>query len=75
MSEGDIKAIVKVQRPLNDPSGPWLVYDQTRMHRELIEKPPEALVRALGSDPKGYFAALWKGDRWVIGERVKDRAW
>ncbi len=70
--------IVKVQVPLGGHgvgSGRGLVYAEGR--KRMQEQPlPEAVVKALNGDPKGYFKAHWSGTvGWAIGERVADQAW
>ena len=48
--------IVKVQRPIVPPDGPWLVYDESGEICEQI-KPTQWLREAMGGRLKAYFKA------------------
>jgi hypothetical protein len=74
---GAIRAVVKVQRPITDRRGPWLVYDQARQHVALVlgDELPLAVRNGMALADKAYFHALWTDGRWVFGERTRDRAW
>jgi hypothetical protein len=70
--------IVKVQRPVFDAAGPWLIYDSSRKH--VVEMPAHAVRAdvkdAMGADYKAYFNATWSSTvGWGIGERVGDQTW
>lgn len=66
--------IVKVQRPVMPPSGPWLVYDQRRKNMQQFE-PDIGTKNKMGDDYKGYFRANFTHGKWHIGDRVKDQSW
>jgi hypothetical protein len=68
--------VVKVQLPLasSDATTLALVYAEGRRRMRHTPLSSETLA-ALGDDPKGYFAAEWKDDDWVIGARVTDQDW
>lgn len=70
--------IVKVQVPLAGAdvgSGRFLVYAKNRKHT-VIQPIPEAAMKALGENPKGYFNATWSSIvGWAIAERVADQSW
>lgn len=69
------KVVVKVLRPLDDPAAPWMVYDSGRRHLQLLDPPSAEIAGAVGASPKAYFDAIWTGDRFVLGRRIKDQAW
>lgn len=51
--------IVKVQRPLSPPDGPWLVYDESRewmLYLPPDDVPPE-VKRTMETQVKAYFEA------------------
>ena len=68
---------VKVQRPLNDPSGPWLIYGKGRAHMTQLDEAnvPTWLKESMGKAVKAYFRASWTKDGWELGERVADQNW
>lgn len=70
--------IIKVQRPLNDPNGPWLIHDKNRKHPEV--RRPELVTRYLqermGTDQKAFFMGAWSSVvGWAINDRVEDQDW
>lgn len=70
--------VVKIQRPIIPPDGPWLVYDRRKKHvQEFAESRVPIFVKAaLGDDLKGYFRGAWYAvDGWLFGERVEDQEW
>lgn len=71
--------IVKVQRPLatNDPSAPWLIYDEARSFYQMVPEAevPASVKEAMGDDAKGYFNAVDKGAELNIRERVGAQDW
>lgn len=69
--------IVKVQKPLNVPDGPWLVYGENREHMEHYREQdlPEHVRKTLITRPKAYFEATRSNDRWSIGKRVDAQSW
>lgn len=70
--------IVKIQRPITPPDGPWLVYDGHRARRQLVEPadvPPHVKV-AMGDAHRAYFKATWSPPGgWVFTKRVADQDW
>lgn len=70
--------IVKVQRPLNDPDGPWLIYDRAEKH---VEHRISAIVsrytrEKMGDAHKAYFKAAWSSVvGWGLSDRVPDQDW
>lgn len=70
----DRMTVVKVQRPLNDPNHPALVYAEGK-HRQQQMALPASTDRQLGIDKKGYFRATWTDEGWMIFERVADQSW
>ena len=73
----DKRAVVKITRR---PGGarPWMCaircFGRDETHWQTI---PRMAEDALGDGYKGYFNAVWiKAEkRWLVGTRVKDRAW
>jgi hypothetical protein len=69
--------IVKVQLPLNDPTAPCLVYDETRAFETFIEQREHA-ARVMRKTPKAYVKAWHLGgepSRLAIGDQVADQPW
>lgn len=67
--------VVKVQRPMVPPDGPWLVYDRANLHVVSLPTIPHGVRSQMGDDFKAYFHALWADGRWHIGNRVKSEGW
>ena len=70
--------IVKVQRPLMPPDGPWMIYGKGRKHQTLTpaDAIPKHVKDAMGTDYKGYFKGAWSSVvGWGLSERVKDQDW
>jgi hypothetical protein len=71
--------IVKVQIALastgpKQHKGRGLVYEEGRGH--LVEQAlPDAVVRALKGEPKGFFHADWAGSVWRIGAKADWQTW
>jgi len=70
--------IIKVQRPLNNPSAPWLIYARGRNRLQTL--PPGAIppyvIKAMGDDVEGYFTGHWSSIvGWAIAGRVEDQPW
>ena len=69
-----MKAIIKVQVALSPRGAPALIYKHGRelmTHQALAP----AVVRALGTDPKGYFDGEYVDGHWKIGARVANQSW
>ena len=70
--------IVKVQRPLSDPTAMWLVYGEgkgflTLLHRGVIpEKVREAVSKGQG---RAYFGATVQGKAITFGGQAADQPW
>jgi hypothetical protein len=63
--------IVKVQRPLFPPDGPWFVRNKNRtINIMLSEGVPE-----IGNDLKAYFRADYTNGKLKLIERVPDEPW
>lgn len=79
MSPMAITIILKVQKPLssNMPDAPYLVYAAGKRFMTHVPRAdiPDAVIAALGDDPKGYFKATLKNEEWILGERVADQDW
>lgn len=73
----EVVTIVKIQRPMQPPDGPWLVYDQRRKMMQTMPQSalPPKVIRAMGDDLKGYFNATCGGGALVIGHRVAEQDW
>ena len=69
--------IVKVQRPLNDPSAPWMVYAENRMGMALVpvHRIPATVLATMTGEAKGYFYAELVGETWEIGSRAPAQDW
>lgn len=70
--------IVKVQPPQFPPSAPFSIYAADKGRLTLVPRAqiPEAVIKALGTDRKGYFRATWRDEQgWELHERVADREW
>ena len=70
--------IVKIQRCLEPPDGPWMVYDQHRQRRQYIDPSdvPAHVKVAMGEAHKGYFRATWTPPGgWTITKKVADQNW
>jgi hypothetical protein len=65
--------IVRIQRPVVPADGPWLVYDEQRVHEQHQE--PDPYMRAMmGGRMGAYFWATWSADRgWMIKRRVREK--
>jgi hypothetical protein len=74
-----VSTIVKVQRPLNPPEGPWLVYGQGKQNMRMVPdaKVPGSVRAAMKGHAKAYFRATWDRARgmWIVGERVTPQDW
>lgn len=61
---------VKVQRPLggNDPTNPWLIYNEKRTHLQKIPeaKVPEEVRKCMGDQIKQYWRAKRTSDGWEL---------
>jgi hypothetical protein len=69
------RGIVKLQRPLNLPSAPWLAYPAAKAPRWFV-RPSPAVIRAMKGDPKGYFLAEETPDGELeIRSRILDQPW
>jgi arabinogalactan endo-1,4-beta-galactosidase len=66
--------IVKVQRPVSPPRGPWLIYGEGRKHIRYFE-PCERMCAVMGDDFKAYFEAELIDDEWRTGKRVENQDW
>lgn len=69
--------IIKLQRPISQPTGPWLAYSEDRawvfsLSPSLIPFDAQA---AIGDAYKGYFEAEMVVGRLKIGRRVADQEW
>jgi hypothetical protein len=75
---GQKPIVVKIQRPLSDPAGPWMIYDQGRSFVGLLaaDDVPRGLRRAMRSDCRAFFLAeLSPGAAPVVLGRVPDEDW
>lgn len=66
--------VVKVQRPLNDPSHPWLIYAQGRV-MALQQMPTEHMKTVMGDRDWAFFEAYIEAGQWVIGAPVSEQGW
>jgi hypothetical protein len=66
--------VVKVQRPLNNPHDPWLVYAQGRV-MALQQLPTENMRRLMGDRDRAFFEAYLADGRWVITAPVAEQGW
>lgn len=66
--------IIKLQRPLNDPSGDILAYDQTRKWQVFLSQTKE-LLALFGEKPKIYVEGDRRGGKIDIKGVVPDRGW
>jgi hypothetical protein len=69
-----MKAIVKVQLPLNDRGAEALIYDQNRRHKVLVPQNPDLLAKMSGT-VKAYFHAEWRDGEWVLGKPALRQNW
>lgn len=70
--------IIKLQRALFPPDGPWLAYNEDRSLQSSIDdaKVPTAVKNAMGDRPKGFFnTTLDERGRLIWGQPVKDPGW
>ncbi len=68
------RVIVKVQRPINSPDGPALIYDERRTHTVQCSLPSVA-KRKMGDELKAFFWAHRKGQGWQIEDRAPWQEW
>jgi hypothetical protein len=66
--------VVKVQRPMGPPGGPWLVYTKDRQDFDFCER-SVALIAKMEASSKMYCEAELIDGHWVIGKRVEDQDW
>jgi len=70
--------IVKVQRPLSPPDGPWLIYDRAEKHVDHVDARtiPKHIRDAMGCDHKAFFKGAWSSVvGWGLSQRVKEQGW
>ena len=66
--------VVKVQRCIQPPNGPGLIYDRKRRH-EVMEPLADTIIARMGDDVKLFFFAEWTGKTWAIGEKAPWQTW
>lgn len=70
--------IVKLQRPMFPPNGPWMAYDKKHKFEAFIDpsKIEKRVLDLMGDAPKGYFEAELRSDGQLeILRKVADGAW
>ena len=69
--------IVKIQKRLDDPRAPLLVYQRRRRGIRFVPviDMPLRVITAVASGHPAYFEATIENDSYVIGERVGDQPW
>jgi hypothetical protein len=71
------RTIFKVQRPLGQADGPWLIYTRDREAMWTIdaEDVPDSVRKAMAKDHKAYFAGVYAGDTIALNRRVEEQPW
>jgi hypothetical protein len=69
--------VVKVQRCIEPPDGPAMIYGKGRLHSELrdFRRLPVPVKAKLKHHLKVYCAADWIGDHWRLNDIVADEDW
>jgi hypothetical protein len=69
--------IVKVQKPMADKNGMWLIRSQDGKFRKVMlpGSMPTAVVKAVGHAPKAYFEAMINGKEITFGAEVTGQTW
>jgi hypothetical protein len=66
--------VVKVQRPLNSPHDPWLIYAQGRV-LAFQQVPTKEMRSLMGDRYRAFFEAYIADGRWVITAPVAEQGW
>jgi hypothetical protein len=71
----DAHAIIKVQLPMPNLTGPALMYDEQRLHQ--TARPLTAREAGMQRDaPRAFYAAQWDSETgWFLLCRVADQGW
>ena len=70
--------IVKVQAPLNNPNGAYLIYDERRTFEVLSPPTPELKRRLRGVAKKYFYAKLtgpWDDRKLSLDDDAPEQAW
>jgi hypothetical protein len=63
--------IVKVQRPVFPPDGPWLIYDETHEWEDKNFYPDGWMREAMGGRMQAFFLAQRTAEGWLFRKRLK----
>lgn len=69
--------IVKIQRPVQPPNGPWLIYNEGQTVYMMLppSSVPDDVKQLMGTEYKIYAEGFVVGDSLTVGKKVGEQPW